>query len=150
MRVPRTLDQLIAAFDALLSVSSAAGDDLLDARRAFITQMSSKRWLRQNTNSDNTSEVLRHEQNVSSSRNGFRHWRRLLDLDKKIIAKSKEDAPSRLFLMLIEMFNGLERERLTLEEYNDTMQLATVKNNISEVFEVNRKDSYYEAAMEVV
>ena len=71
-------------------------------------------------------------------------------MDKKIIAKSKEDAPSRLFLMLIEMFNGLERERLTLEEYNDTMQLATVKNNISEVFEVNRKDSYYEAAMEVV
>ena len=78
-------------------------------------------WLSRNRNSDDGSEVSRHEQLKESIKDGWRKWEKLRKLDNKVRAKSKQEAPTRLFIMLIEMFSEFEEEHMTYKEFNKAM-----------------------------
>ena len=99
-----TLDELISQSNALRDEAVAAGEDLRKLRAAYRAYDAARTWLRDNRNSGDSSEASRKMQLKESNKEGWRKWEKLQKLDNKVRAKSKQEAPTRLFIMLIEMF----------------------------------------------
>ena len=69
-------------------------------------------------------------------------------LDKKVCDKSKKDAQARLFLVLIELFSEFEREPMTYEEFEESMEGNCFTNYLLQTLE--DKGCYYEESMRVL
>ena len=69
-------------------------------------------------------------------------------MDKKVRDKSKKDAPARLFLMLIELFSEFEREPMTYEEFEESMEGDCFTNHL--LLTLEDKACYYEESMRVL
>ena len=143
-----TLDELLSQSNALRDEALAAGKDLREFRAAHRAYNGARMWLNRNRNSDDGSEVSRHEQLKESSKEGWRKWKKLKDLDNKVRAKSKQEAPARVFVMLIEMFSEFEKEDMTYEEFDEAMS----DDHLGEVLLQTLEDRacYYDTSMKVL
>ena len=143
-----TLDDLISQSNALRDEALAAGEDLRKLRAAYRAYHGARTWLNRNRNSDDGSEVSRHEQLKESSKEGWRKWKKLRTLDNKVHAKSKQEAPTRLFIMLIEMFSEFEEEHMTYEEFDEAMSDDHLKKVLLQRLE--DKACYYDTSMKLL
>ena len=71
-RVSLTLDELMSQSNALRVEAVAAGKDLCELRAASSACVRASKWLRENINSDDGSEVSRNEQLKESNKEGRR------------------------------------------------------------------------------
>ena len=140
-----TLDELISQSNALRDEAVAAGEDLRKLRAAYRAYNGARSWLGKNRNSHDGSEVSRNEQLKESNKEGWRKWEKLRKLDGNVRAKSKEEAPARVFVMLIEMFSEFEKEDMTYEEFDEAMS----DDHLGEVLLQTLEDRacYYDTSM---
>ena len=123
----------------------AVGDDFRKLQATYRAYDRSKCWLSKNRNSADGSDVSRHEQLVESNQSNRMQWQNLLRLDKKVRDKSKKDAPARLFLVLIELFSEFEREPMTYEEFEESIEGDYFSNYLLQTLE--DKECHYEESM---
>ena len=147
-RVAPTLNELISQSNALRDEAVAAGEDLRKLRVAYRAYNGARRWLRDNRNSDDSSEVSRKEQLKESNKEGWRKWEKLRKLDGNVRAKSKQEAPARVFVMLIKMFSEFEEEDMTYEEFDEAMS----DDHLGEVLlqRLEDKACYYDTSMKLL
>ena len=147
-RVALTLDQLISQSNALRGEAVAAGEDLHELRAAYRAYLAAANWLNRNRNSNDGSEVSRRQQLRESSKEGWRKWKKLKKLDGNVRAKSKQEAPARVFVMLIEMFSEFEKEDMTYKEFDEAMS----DDHLGEVLlqRLEDKACYYDTSMKVL
>ena len=112
-RAALTLDQLISQSNALRGETVTAGEDLRELKADYNAHDHAVKWLRKNRNSADGPEVSRHKHLAESSESGQRQLKQLWHLGKQIQDKSRQEAPARLFLMLIEMFSEFEHRPMT-------------------------------------
>ena len=143
-----TLDELMSQSNALRDEAVAAGEDLRELRAAYTAYDRATYWLRKNKNSVDGSEVSRRKQLAESNRSGRNRWQKLRRMDKKVRDKSKQEAPTRLFLMLIEMFSEFEGEHMTYEEFDEATSDDHFKNSLLQKLE--DKACYYDESMELL
>ena len=114
-----TLNQLISHSNVLRDEAVAAGKDLRELRETYRAYNRARDWLKNNRNSDDGSEVSRNEQLKEFSKEGWRKCEKLSKLDNKVRDKSKQKAPTRLIIILIEMFSEFEEEYMTYKEFDE-------------------------------
>ena len=143
-----TLDDLISQSNALRDEAVAAGEDLRELRAAHRAYLGATSWLSRNRNADDGSEVSRNEQLKESSKEGWRKWKKLKELDNKVRDKSKEEAPARVFAMLIQMFSEFEEEQMTYDEFNEAMS----DNHLKKVLQQRLEDKAccYDTSMKLL
>ena len=143
-----TPNELISQSNALRDEAVAAGEDLRKLRETYRAHNRAREWLRTNRNSDDSSEVSRKEQLKESNKEGWRKWEKLRKLDGKVRAKSKQEAPARVFVMLIEMFSKFEKEDMTYEEFDEAMS----DDHLGEVLLQTLEDKacYYDTSMKLL